>query len=89
MEQYPHPPRRRVILMWQNQCRKGQFGSYEDWIPILEALRNVTTGVGVVPPQYRISRCTFEVLWDAGGGMERVIVGAGLVGGDPFGNGVS
>ncbi len=86
--QFPRPPLRRAIMKWLNSSG-GLYGSYEDMIPILEALQNVTTVVGIIPPEYAVSRCTFEVFWDPGPVAQRVFVGGGLIGGDPFGNEIS
>ena len=65
------------------------YGSWEDLIPIVNALRTVTTGRGIMPSQYQNRKCICDVYRDMGPGAERVYVGGVTLEGTSVGNEVN
>ena len=78
---YSYPPG-HVRFTWSNRCER-QYGSWEDFIPIVGALELITTVRGIMPPQYQNCGCIYGVFRHMGPGAERVFVGIGEIAGTP------
>ena len=70
-----------MTLDWSNRCEE-RYGSYEEFISVVAALRTVTTSFWVIPADYQNRESLFQVyLIEA----EWVYVGGGSIQGAPPG----